>query len=208
MKTPLVLCFGLDALASISPAAVSVTPTGIFVEGVIDRDLLLPYPFDGDTIDYLTFEVTTPGPVRLIGTGLRFSQFLAMGQDVGGGEPFDAPGIPYLLFRTINQMDPEFTHFLNPGLYLIQIAQAEFRDGDLYPYGYLPVNRSGGGFIASPDIFTLEGQFQALDFMEGNLDGTFTVTHVPEPSATALLGGVMRLLISPNGDAIERTALR
>lgn len=189
MKTSLFVCLYCFFVGSLAPGAVTLTPTGLVVEGVIEGDSR-QLIFQGDTIDYLTFEVTTPGPVRLIGTGLRFSQFLALGQDVGGGEPFDAP-IPYLLFRTTNQMDPEFTVLLNPGLYLIQIAQAEFRDGDLYPYGYLPVNRSGGGFVASPYGFTLEGQFQALDFMEGNLDDTFTVTHIPEPSATALLGGAM-----------------
>ena len=186
MKAPLFIFASLFLIGSIAPAAVTLTPTGVIVEGVIEGDGLLPHPFDGDTIDYLTFEVTTRGPVRLIGTDITSSIFLAMGVVVEN-EPFDIPGLPYLLFDSHSPIDPELTHILDPGVYLVQIAEEEFRDGDLYAFGFLPVNRSGGGFVASPYSFTLEGQFQALDFMEGNLDGTFTVTHVPEPSAAALL---------------------
>jgi hypothetical protein len=194
MKTSLFIFLCLFFSGFSSPAAVTLTATGVFVEGAIEGDGF-SLGVDGDTIDYLTFEVTTTGPVRLIGTGLRSSQFLAMGQDVGGGEPFDIVGIPYLLFRTTNQTHPEFSHILNPGIYLVQIGALDDEDSDLYPY-FTPVNRSGGGFgIPYPYSFTLEGQFQALDFMEGNLNGTFTVTPVvPEPSAAALLGAVAAAL--------------
>ena len=93
---------------------------------------------------------------------------------------------PYLLFPNGTFVPPELTKILDPATYVIQIAQREYRDGDL-GYDYLPVNRRGGGFVASPYSFTLEGPVLGIDFREGNLDGTFTVTHVPEPSTTALL---------------------
>lgn len=189
MKTCLYLLICLFANFT-AVAAVTRTPSGIFVEGVIEGSGREPV-FRGDTIDYVTFEVVTPGPVRLIGTDIHHSVFLAMGM-IEEGEPFDVPGFPYLLFDNYPlQTPPELTLVLSPGSYLIQTAEAEFEDGDLYAFGFLPVHRAGGGFVAAPYSFTLEGQFQALDFMEGNLDGTFTVTHIPEPSATALLGGVI-----------------
>ena len=185
MKRLILLYVLLGAMTS--SAGVIFTATGIFVEGAIEGDAALPHPFGGDTIDYLTFEVTTTGPVRLIATGIGSSTFLAMGQVVGGSEPFDIVIPPYLLFYNRSPIPPEFTHILDPGIYLVQIAQEEYEDGDL-GYGFFPVNRSGGGFfIPSLYSFALEGQFQVLDFMEGNLDGTFTVTHVPEPSVIALL---------------------
>ena len=187
MKMPFLVSVCLILCGSPVVAGVIVTPSGIFVQGVIEGDLLLPHPFDGDTIDYLTFEVTTTGPVRLIGTDINNSIFLAMGQIVPGYSRFDIVPPPYLLFTNHTTTNPpEFTHILDPGIYLVQIAEEQYEDGDL-GYGFLPVNRLGGGFVASPYSFMLEGQFQALDFMEGNLNGTFTVTHVPEPSSAALL---------------------
>ena len=74
MKTQLSIVASLFFSLSITSAAVTAIPNGLFVEGVIEGSLTNPF-FHGDTIDYLTFEVTTRGPVRLIGTGLRFSQF-------------------------------------------------------------------------------------------------------------------------------------
>jgi hypothetical protein len=152
----------------------------------------MPPPFDGDTIDYLTFEVTATGPVRLIGTNINNSVFLAMGVVVEG-EPFDIPGLPYVLFDNYPlTTPPEFTHILNPGQYLVQIAEEDFRDGDLYPFGFLPVHRSGGGFVRAPYSFALEGPVRGVEFMEGNLDGTFTITPViPEPSTALLVGAAL-----------------
>ena len=191
MKTRFLFTLCLVAVCSACRGGVTITSGSVFVEGVIDGSAINPF-FRGDTIDYLTFRVTTAGPVRLIATDITNAIFLAMGEDVGGGEPFDSVGLPYLLFDNSSRVNPpEFTHILQSGFYLVQVAEEEFRDGDLYPYGFLPVNRSGGGFVASPYSFILEGQFEVLDFMEGNLDGTFTVTHVPEPSTAALLGTVV-----------------
>ncbi len=187
MKTPLLISLSLLLSNTLLPAAVTLTSTGVFVEGIIEGSLGIPGVI-GETIDYLTFEVTTTGPVRLIATDITRSIFLAMGVVFGGGEPFDVPGFPYVLYTNHSIVNPpELTFTLNPGLYLVQVAEEEFRGGDLYEFGYLPVNRSGGGFVASPYSFTLEGQFQSLAFMEGNLNGTFTVTQiVPEPSTAAL----------------------
>ena len=184
MKTSLLISICLFFYSSCLNAAVIMTPNGIFIQGVIEGSGQEPI-FRGDTIDYLTFEVTTTGPVRLIANDITNSVFLAMGVVVGGGEPFDIPS--FLLFTNHSIVNPpELTFILNPGLYLVQVAEEEYREGDLGNY-FVPVNRPGGGFVASPYSFTLEGQFQVLDFMEGNLEGTFTVTHVPEPCTAALL---------------------
>ena len=194
MKTSFIFILSLKVASSIVCAGVTIAPGGISVEGAIEGGLTDPL-FSGDTIDYLTFRVTTAGPVRLIATDITNAIFLAMGEDVGGGEPFDSVGLPYLLFDNSSRVNPpEFTHILQSGFYLVQVAEEEFRDGDLYPYGFLPVNRSGGGFVASPYSFTLEGQFEVLDFMEGNLDGTFTVTHVPEPSIATLISTAVAVI--------------
>ena len=195
MKTPSFIFLGLLGIAPLAFSAVTLTPTGIFVEGAIEGGDGQPV-FHGDTIDYSTFEVTTPGPVRLIGTNLRSSVFLAMGVVVEG-EPFDIPGLPYLLFDNYPQTTPpEFTHLLNPGMYLVQIAQEEAFDGDLYAYDFLPVNRLGGGFsIPSRYSFGLEGPVRGIVFMEGNLNGTFTITPVvPEPSTALLVGAALAAL--------------
>lgn len=186
MKTLFSLLFCLLTVCATASAGVFVTPTGVAVSGVIDGDLFLPHPFDGDTIDYLTFEVTTRGPIRLIGTNIDNSVFLAMGRIVPGDPQFDTVPLPYVLFANLSPPPPEFTHTLDPGIYLVQIAEERYRDGDL-GYEFLPVNRQGGGFVRAPYSFALEGTFTPLDFMEGNLDGTFTITQVPEPSIAALL---------------------
>ena len=195
MKTPSFIFLCLFVAVPLAYSAVTLTPAGIFVEGTIEGSDIEPV-FKGDTIDYLTFEVTTPGHVRLIGTNLRSSVFLAMGVVVGNGEPFDGVGLPYLLFDNYPQTTPpEFTHLLNPGRYLVQIAEEEAFEGDLYAYDFLPVNRLGGGFVRAPYSFALEGPVRGIDFMEGNLNGTFTITRVvPEPSTAALLGVAMGMV--------------
>jgi hypothetical protein len=192
MKTP--LCTYLCLLFAIIPlpAAVTLTPAGLFVEGVIEGSLTNP-DFRGDTIDYLSFEVITTGPVRLIATDITRSIFLATAEILDDGDFANLPP-PYRLFTNHSLTNPpEFTKILNPGLYFVQVAEEEYRGGDLSD-SFVPVNRSGGGFVASPYSFRLEGQFQPLDFMEGNLNGTFTVTPiVPEPSTAALLGAAAAL---------------
>ena len=60
----------------------------------------------GETLDYLTFEVTARTSVRLIGLDLSSDVFLAMGQVVGGGEPFDVAGFPYRVFEGNFQSPP------------------------------------------------------------------------------------------------------
>ena len=183
------ICLYLLFTGSLSPAAVIVTPAGLFVEGVVEGSLTNP-SFHGDTIDYLTFEVTTTGPVRLIGTDLRHSLFLAIGRIIEVIDPGDERFLnllpPYLLFPSPTFTPPELTHILDAGMYVIQVADDDYKSGDL-GYDYIPVNRAGGGFVASPYTFTVEGAVTGIDFREGNLNGTFTVTNVPEPSAAALL---------------------
>ncbi len=188
MKITLLLIGSMLSGSLLASVGVVSTPKGITVSGAIEGYGNLPPPITGNTIDYLTFEVTNSGPIRLVANNIYYGVFLAMGIVVEG-EPFDEPLPSYLLFSNYPAPNPpEFTDILGPGKYLVQIAETDFYDGDLYPYGYLPVNRDGGSFpFPAPYSFTLEGSVIPLDFMEGNLDGTFTITHVPEPSTTALI---------------------
>ena len=58
-------------------AGVIVTPGRITVQGRLEGDQFLGTSI-GETLDYLTFEVTARTSVRLIGTDLTHSVFLAM----------------------------------------------------------------------------------------------------------------------------------
>jgi len=193
MKAARLLCLFLAFCISASTAAVIVTPTGISVEAVLEGTAQHPTIRLSETLDYLTFELTTAGSVRLIGTDLSSTVFLALGQVVGPSEQIHDIGDPYrILYRRGDDPfnpppPPEFTRVLDPGIYVVQIATEEYRDGDL-GFGFVPVDRQRGGFTRAPYSFAVEGPIQGLEFREGNLDGTFTVTQVPEPSAAALLG--------------------
>ena len=194
MNTARLLCLFLAFCISVSTAAVIVTPTGITVDAALNGRLGMPGVI-GETLDYLTFEVTTAGPVRLIGTDLSSTVFLALGQVVGPSEEIHDIGDPYrILYRRGDDPfnpppPPEFTRVLDPGIYVVQVAKEGYRGNDL-GLAFVPVNRQGGGSTA-PYLFAVEGAVRGLEFLEGNLDGTFTVTQVPEPSAVALLGATM-----------------
>lgn len=142
----------------------------------------------GHTIDYLTFEVTMTGPVRLIYTDFSPTVFLALGEIVPGDTRFNRVGLPYLLFARTDSdpRPPEFTRTLNPGTYVVQATTDDYRGGDLGDT-FRPTTASGGLFTTAPYSFAIEGPIRGLEFLEGNLDQTFTVTQVPEPSPATLL---------------------
>ena len=183
MKTKLLSLCAVLSLQSAAMAGVLFTPSGVSVSGIIEGSASNPI-YRGDTIDYLTFEVTTRGPIRLIASGVDEVFFLALGRVVELGL-FGLVLPNYLLFPSNTSTPAELTRILDPGLYVVQMAEEEYRGGDLGP-GFVPANRLGGGFDASPYRFEVEGAFTPVDFLEGNLNGTFTVTHVPEPSTLAL----------------------
>jgi hypothetical protein len=54
--------------------------------------------------------------------------------------------------------------------------------------GYVAVNPEGGGFIQGPYQYTITGDVRGLEYWDGHLDGTFTVTFIPEPASAALVG--------------------
>ena len=184
MKTRLYICLCLLLCGSITSAAVIVTPGRIFVEAALEGDALTGQAI-GETLDYLTFEVTTPTSVRLVGTDLSSAVFLALAQVVENND-FDYVGEPYRLFCPGSNPPPEFTRLLGIGTYVIQVAVEEYEDGEL-GYGFLPVSSTEAIIATAPYSFALEGSVQGLKFLEGNRNGTFTVTQVPEPSAVALL---------------------
>ena len=187
MKILLLASLNFLLLGSLATAGVTFTSTGVSVSGAIEGSGAEPI-LRGDTLDYLTFEITAAGPVGMRWTDIGSSLFLAIAQVVEVFDPGDERFLnlvgPYVVFAN----SPPLTRILDPGTYVIQVAESGYRSGDI-GFDYLPVNRQGGGFIVAPYTFALEGQFQALDFKEGNLNGTFTTTQlVPEPGVLSLLG--------------------
>ena len=139
----------------------------------------------GETLDYLTFEVTTRTPIWLIGTDLSSTVFLAVAEVFGVDKQFDAVIPNYRLFDTGTVAIPELTLSLDPGLYVVQVAVEEFRGGDLADT-FIPVSQTPAIVSTAPYRFALEGEVRGLEFLEGNRDRSFTVTQVPEPSIAAL----------------------
>ena len=131
MKTRLYICLCLLLCGSIASAAVIVTPGRLFIEAAIEGDALTGQAI-GETLDYLTFEVTTPTAIRLIGTNLSSTVFLALTQIlVPSNEFFHVSGLYLLFYEGEQRPTPEFTRDLEPGRYAIQIAMEEYRGGDI-----------------------------------------------------------------------------
>ena len=53
--------------------------------------------------------------------------------------------------------------------------------------GYVPVNREGGGFPQAPCEYYITGDVRGLEYWDGHLDGTLTVTQIPEPGGLSLI---------------------
>ena len=159
-----------------------VTPGRIEVQASLEGDQFLATNI-GETLDFLTFEVATRTQIRLIAISLRGTLFLTIGQVVGGGEPFDEIRPPNTLYGSNLPTPPEFSNFLDPGTYVVQVAVEAYED--LGP-DFIPVENTSDIISTVPYRFALEGNVRGLEFLEGNRDRTFTVTQVPEPSAAWL----------------------
>ena len=184
MKTLILLCLSITLFHLPLHAGTIVTPGRISVQGRLEGDQGRGTTI-GETIDYLTFEVITRTAVRLIGTDINSSVFLAMAEVFPGGELTNA-GQPYRLFYNSTPPVPQLTLVLDPGLFAVQIAVEEYSDGDLGD-SFVPVENSDAIISTVSYSFVLEGDIRGLEFMEGNRDRTFTVTTVPEPTVAALL---------------------
>jgi len=179
----------LACVAGVLPVSAAV----ISISGTIDGDAVLG-PEDGDTLDYLTFEVLSPGIVVLnsaTDSTVRYllAEFIGR-EDVFGDLSTTGP------FRLVwDCLGPAcrdsppmiLSRHLEPGVYVV-IALERFRTSYDHFDGYVPVNLEGGGFSFDLYNYTLEGDIRGIEFREGNLDGTFTFTRIPEPGAVALLG--------------------
>jgi len=201
------LAFTLGAaLLLVAPmqAAVIQLPGRIEVEGVIDGDGSSPPGIRGDTMDYLTFEVRSTGSVTFtsgFGSGLR----MQLASFIGVEDEFGFLGNPFRLEQT-SEEPATFTRTLDPGVYVTAMGVRENTSYDVFD-GYQPVNEEGGGFTFGPYAYTITGDVRALEFREGNLDNTFTITQIPEPSATILALCCGALLATRRRRKPERGAL-
>ena len=168
----------LCLVSSIASAAVLTTPGRIEVQASLEGDA--PFgPLIGETLDFLTFEVAAPTTVRLVATRLIGTVFLAVGQIYEPGLLGDAAPN----YRIFHYSTPELSLNLLPGLYAIQSAVTEY--DDIAPT-FTPVSQTSGNISIVNYSYYLEGNVRGLEFMEGNRNGTFTVTQVPEPSVGLL----------------------
>lgn len=201
MKTVCLLTLGgFLSLTSAVQSAVIQLPGRIEVSGVLDGSAGIP-GVNGDTMDYLTFQVLTTTTVTVTsGFGgnrrLQLAQFIGIEED--GKVPFGFIGNtgPYRLEEPVGPT-AFFTRLLDPGVYVAVMGVRDRTSYDIYD-GYVPVNIEGGGFIFGPYAYSIDGDVRALEFREGNLDRTFTITVIPEPSTTALFAGSAIWLLHRN----------
>lgn len=170
-------------------------PGEIRVEGVINGSSGVPN-VRGDTLDYLKFEVLSTGDVTFT-AGFGGSHLLQIAAFTGLEEgEFGYLGHPYRLRQTSSGEHDFFTGILEPGIYVSIMGMGENTSYDVFD-GFTAVNPEGGGFSEGPYAYTITGDVQALEFWDGNLDGTFTITTIPEPSVVLmLLAGTCLLFVT------------
>ena len=177
----------------------------------------------GDTLDYLKFEVLTTSTVRIDmqAGGARH----LLGAFIGVTTEFGFPtGFPYYLSTpcasegcvTVPREnsasgDAYVEGILAAGIYVLSTGRSDHTSYDIGD-GFTPLNPEGGGFIVGTYTYQIRGNVRGLEFYDGNLNGTFTVTTIPEPSTVFLIGGCTALLWYRNGNArkenkaLQRTA--
>ena len=158
----------------------------LLVEGFLEGDVL-PGPEDGDTMDYYKFEMLTGGTIR-IEVVPGFEGFLfETASFIGVEDSFGFIGNPYRILPPRTEGHPQFLErYLDQGEYVV-VTQAGGRSSyDIFD-GYVAVNLEGGGFPQAPYAYTITGDVRGLEYWDGHLDGTFTVTLIPEPSVALLV---------------------
>jgi hypothetical protein len=176
--------FLLSTLLSFDASAVTIR-----VEGFLEGDVTSA-DFEGDTMDYFQFEVLTTSPVRIevvpgFGGALYF-----LAQFIGLEDEFALPplGVPRRIDPPGREGRPQFIEGEFPAGIYVFVASAGGRSSyDIFD-GFEPVNREGGGFQQFPYQYDITGDVRGLQYWDGHLDGTFTVTNfIPEPTASAFL---------------------
>jgi hypothetical protein len=166
----------------------------IAISAVLEGDAGLG-PGDGDTLDYLTFEVLSSSDVTLTGDPPRGGIEYLLAEYIGREDEFgdlSASGEFRLVWDCLGPLCQDsppmiLSRRLDPGVYVI-ITNMRFDTSYDHFDGYVPVNPEGGGFVRATYSYTLEGDLRGLEFREGNLDGTFTVTRIPEPGVAGMVG--------------------
>jgi hypothetical protein len=196
MKTKILLFLALGGVAA-RAATIVQTPGRISVEGIINGGLIAPGAV-GDTLDYLKFEVLTTGDMTMTFTKSGRGQ-LWIGRYIGLTTEFaflyDDLGKfvdPYSLIKP-GETPTRLTLFLHPGIYVIAYGHWVGPEENEQVYdidqGFLAVNPNGGGFTWGDYAYRVDGEARALEYWDGELDGSFIVTNlVPEPGLVVLLG--------------------
>lgn len=182
-------------LPAVGRAAVIQTPGLISVQGVLNGGIIAP-DITGDTLDYLKFEVLTTSSIKVtsgFGSGAR----LILAEFIGRNDEFGFIGNPFYLEQTSSTEYSTLTRSLTAGIYVAVMNVNDNTSYDIFD-GFVAVNPEGGGFTNGPYAYSISGDVRALEFWDGELDGTFKITSIPEPSAAAYVGGSALLLWKRN----------
>ncbi len=179
------VCLAWCGIPSDCEAAVVQTPGLISVEGVINGSSGTPFE-PSDTLDYLKFEVLTPTSITVT-SGFGGNAVLLLAQFTGDNDEFGFVGDPYRLVQTSSETWDSFTRTLFPGVYVTAMGVLTNTSYDIFD-GFVAVNPEGGGGTEGHYAYSIAGDVRALEFWDGELDGTFKITYynVPEPSGAAL----------------------
>jgi hypothetical protein len=189
MKATLILLSSFVLLHSTRAATIRVEG---FLEGSAQS-----LEFRGDTMDYYKFAVLTPGRVRI--DQRRFG-IARLAEFIGREDQFGFLTVPNLL-TVPDRCDPSgcppifLERDFEAGEYVLILTASLTGSNSSYDVfdGYVPVNREGGGFSQFAYQYDITGPVVGLEYWDGHLDGTFTVTQIPEPSTSAL--GLCALLL-------------
>ena len=171
------------ALLAFIPA--SSQAATLLVEGFLEGSANQPV-LRGDTMDYYKFEMLTDGPVR-IEVIPEFGGFLfEMASFIGLEDRFGFIGNPFRIIPPGPDGHPQFLErHLDQGEYVVVTQGGGRTSYDIFD-GYVAVNPEGGGFRQARYAYTIIGDVRGLEYWDGHLDGTFTVTLIPEPSMALL----------------------
>jgi hypothetical protein len=187
-----VLCF-----SSVGRAAVIQTPGLISVDGSLNGSSGSPFE-PSDTLDYLKFEVLTTSSITVT-SGFNSAYHLLLAQFIGRNDEFGFIGNPFILNQISRTEWDTLTRILDPGIYVAVVGLRENTSYDTFD-GFVAVNPEGGGFTNGPYAYSISGEVRALEFWDGELDGTFIITSIPEPSTAAYVASSALLLWRRNAN--------
>jgi hypothetical protein len=187
--------------SSVSAGAATViqSPDLVQVNGVLDGGLIAPDDV-GNTLDYLKFEVLSTTQITVT-SGFSGGLLLMLAEYIGRDDQFGFIDNPFRLEQTSSTEWSTLTRSLDPGIYIAAMGVRDDTSYDIFD-GFTAVNPEGGGFTWADYAYSIAGDVRALEFWDGELDGTFIITIIPEPSAA------MFLIAASLFGASRRTPLR